>query len=635
MKFATSIFFSLLFFFGFFEAYSQVEKISKYSNSKAALIIDSLENQLLNNPTNNSDIVYELALLYAGIDYTQSKINAANFISRKDTTTSQIKLNIIYSLLADIYKDENNHDSIYHYLLLQNQNQNIAFNEESEVLKNQYLSDVNNKEEASTILGVPIFIFIIYIVLIGTLIFLLIYFSLAKKQQMKIETEKNRELEIANTNLQKFNNELQEAVMANTFESALELEKTSNEIVELRKSLRKAEESNYLKNAFLGTMSHQIRTPLSGIMGFSDILETELALRGNEDLYDFAKNIQEAGDKLMGLITNIIDISSIEANILELKINSCNLNEIVTSVEKEYVFKARDKGLIFKTKIDNSLPEVYADNVNLTKILRIILDNAIQYTNKGFVTMSTFNDQKQNNAIIELNDKGKGIDKESLKLLTDSFDYSKHGSSLTYQGNGLGLILAHRLITLMHGSLDIVSKEGKGTTIKITIPCHQKVTSTDHQSETESSNIKDKVSIPNAPEHGRIRIFVVEDDRMNRMVIEKMLKKAGDIVTANDGNDALKKLKKIKSSDKPYDVMLLDMNLPAPWDGMTLMNEIRKQYAWAKKTPFIAQTAYAMAGDKDKYLDAGFNDYISKPINKNELLTMIQKQLELFKSDDT
>ena len=472
------------------------------------------------------------------------------------------------------------------------------------------------------------------IVLFIALAFIYINLRKQRKKFSIIESQKNKELEEANLKLQKFNDDIQQGIMESTIEKALELEEKNNEIIEVRKSLKKDEEANYLKNAFLGTMSHQIRTPLSGIMGFSNILETELAIKGNEELYDFAKSIQESGQSLMNLISNIIDISSIEANILELKIKSENLNELVSSIIKEYELKAKDKGLIFKSKLD-APPQIYADGPNLLKSLKIVLDNSILYTTKGFVTLSSqIGDDGA--VLIEIRDKGSGIDDETLKMLRDSFDYTKHGSSLTYKGQGLGLILAHRLVTLMNGSLTIDSEVGKGTVVTVAIPSspeQQTVQKTDLKTPVAEEKTPD-VSIISAPQFGVLRILVVEDDRMNRMVIEKMLKKTGEIDLAVDGADALKKIKKVSKSKKYYDVVLMDINLPAPWDGLKLMVEIRKEYSWTRNIPFIAQTAYAMSGDKDMYLDAGFDDYISKPINKNELLTMIQKQLAVFKKDE-
>ena len=452
-----------------------------------------------------------------------------------------------------------------------------------------------------------------------------IYYFYVKRQFSKIITNKNKELEDANTKLKEFNNIVNKEVINNTNEIAIKLEKSNNTIIEIRKSLKKAEESNYLKNTFLGSMSHQIRTPLSGIMGFSDMLETELAVMGNEELFDYAKNIRESGARLMSLITNIFDISSIEANILELNIIECDINDIIKNIEKDSLFKAKEKGLIYKTKLGSEIPSIKADNNSLTKVLNIIIDNAITYSNKGFVTISSTNNSN-GTATIRIADKGIGIDNESLNAITESFDYKNHGSVLTYQNNGLGLILAHRLIELMNGEIEIVSKVNVGTEVSIILPC---ISDSNNFDTSENSSIHN-TSMIGTPDFGKLRIFIVEDDRMNRLVLEKMLKKSGEIITAVDGDDTLKKIEKSIKSDKLFDIMLFDINLPQPWDGIKLMYEIKKEFPVYKNVPFIAQTAYAMAYDKDTYLDAGFNDYIAKPINKTELLTMIQKQLELF-----
>jgi len=636
MKYLRSIF--ILFIVISSVAFGKADKLEKISNVQAALIIDSLENQReLVSHNERKDIVYQLAYYYFQVDPEQSKKNAKEFIASSDSTTSPTQLLNIYNWLATIHENKGNYDSAYHYL----ESQKVLFDrvkkENNELLKSEHLNSILAVNETPRILGLRYLSFFVIIAFILIVSGFYIYIKILIKRYALIESRKNQELEASNAKLQKFNDDLQQAIMEKTYERAIELEKTSNEIVELRKTLRKAEEANYLKNAFLGTMSHQIRTPLSGIMGFSNILETELALKGNEDLYEFAKNIQEAGVKLMSLITNIIDISSIEANILELKMKPCNITDVIASLEKDFTMKAKDKGLIFKAKAESGIPVVYADNENLIKSISIALENAIQYSKKGFVTLNAKHKPDLNIVEIEIKDNGTGIDEETLKMLNDSFDYTKHGSSLTYQGHGLGLILAHRIITLMNGTLLIKSKPGKGTKILMTLKCSPDSVSENNSAKKE--DIKDNViqqeaSIVSAPVFGKINIFVVEDDRMNRMVIEKMLKNAGKITTAVDGDDALKKLAAADKKNQYFDVFLMDMNLPAPWDGMKLMIEMRKKYNWTNNTPFIAQTAYAMANDKDLYLDAGFNDYISKPINKNELLTMVQKQLELFKKND-
>lgn len=607
----------------------QIELTKVYSNTETALIIDSLENRITTADNyENADIIFELALLHKQIDTAQSKMYALNYLTFNDSISSVSKRKIIYGLLAHIFEQQGNSDSSYYYLSIQTTLVEGSLKEKSDILTKSYIGSINNGSKSNRFFGLSQTQVILILCSGILLIIVIIYFLMIKRQFRKEGIIKNKELEIANTKYKEFNDSIEKAVANNTSTQAAELEKNNSIIIDLRKSLKKAEESNYLKNAFLSSMSHQIRTPLSGILGFSDLLETELAVQGNEELYGYAKNIRESGEKLINLITNIIDISSIEANILELNISSCDLNKIIKGVEKTFLFKAKEKDLVFKTKYDADLPKIEADSGCLVKVLNVIMDNAIKYTAKGFVTISTTY-TNNDTVIIEIKDKGVGIDETNLKKLHASFDYKKHGSSLTYKGHGLGLILAHRLIDLMNGKLGIDSKIGFGTNVSITLPCT-------FEQDTEDTTLKtsQKASIISAPEFGIIKIFIVEDDRMNRLVLEKMLKKTGEIITADDGKDALKKLEKSTSSGKIYDVMLIDINLPAPWDGILLMKEIKKRYPNYKRVPFIAQTAYALTGDKELYLDAGFNDYISKPISKTELLTMIQKQLELTNIKD-
>ena len=628
MKFIKAIIFIFVIHFST-TVLGQVEKIKEFSAAKKALLIDSLENCLTTSSDyENANLIFELAILYNHIDLDQSEKYAIKYLAIKDSIFSVEKRKIIYGMLSQMFKQKGNGDSSYYYLSMQYALIDSSFDEKNEILKRKYLGNIAFKKNEKGFLGLSS---IQQYLILGSgvlLIMVIIYFWVIKRRFRKEEAKKNIELEEANIKFIEFNESIEQAVINNIKTHTSELEKSNNKFIELRKSLKKAEESNYLKNAFLGSMSHQIRTPLSGIMGFSDLLEIELAVMGNEELYEYAKNIQESGDKLMNLITNIIDISSIEANLLELNISSCDVNKIIKDFEKTYLFKAREKGLVFKTKLDTSLSKISADKNNLVKVLDVILDNALKFTNKGFVTVSTkYN--SNNTATIEIKDKGIGIDDKTLEMLLNSFDYEKHRSLLTYQGRGLGLILAHRLINLMNGKLEITSKVGKGSEVSVTLPCM----GASEKDDDTTITISEEASIVSAPEYGRIKIFIVEDDRMNRLVLEKMLKKSGDITLAIDGNDALKVLEKSSKSGQKFDVMLIDINLPEPWDGVMLMKEIKKEFPYYKNLPFIAQTAYAMAEDKDLYIDAGFNDYISKPINKNELLTMIQQQFEISKKE--
>ncbi len=592
---------------------------------EATMIIDSLETRLnLSDNGVDPEIIYELAFLYANVDVSRAIDYSVKYLGINDKPMPVNNNYMIYGLLSDLYYNAGNAEKTTYYLNKQLELADDKLRESVDQLKSQEL----NTNESRGFEGITLF----QIIFLGVVLILVIAIVVLRSRLSSLHKEiniENKKLEEANTKFNKFNSEVNKGVKLNTISQEAELEESKKSLIERRKSLKIAEESNYLKNAFFGNMSHQIRTPLSGILGFSDLLETELAVMGNEDLYDYAKSIQESGTKLMSLIANVIDISSIEANILELDIKDVDLNSLIGEIETEYLLKAKEKGLVFKSKFDDDIKQVQADKVNLLKVLRIITDNAVKYSSSGFVTVSTqLNDDGTAGIIIK--DSGTGIAKDNLEQLITSFDFSRKGTSMTYTGQGLGLILANRLIILMNGTLNIKSEEGKGTEVKVTLPCDSEFTGVS----PEKESVPVKPSIMNAPDLGVLKIFIVEDDRMNRMVIEKMLKKTGHVTLAVDGDDAIAKLNKSVKSKNIFDVILMDINLPAPWNGVDLMNYIRESIPEYKRVPFVAQTAYAFAGDEAQYLDAGFDEYVSKPLDKNILLTKIQNLLDVKRDSE-
>lgn len=391
--------------------------------------------------------------------------------------------------------------------------------------------------------------------------------------------------------------------------------------LELKKALKKAEEANYLKNAFLSNMSHEIRTPLNGIIGFSSLLQTELALMENKELYEFATGIQQSGDRLLNLLTNIIDISRIEANDLEVAIHPCNLNQIIENVCALHTFSANEKGLAFRWKL-GEVPEVLADNTRLMQVINIVVDNAIKYTSTGFVNITSEFIPHADEALVRVKDTGKGMTEEFKAHLFEAFSQESLGYGRQFEGAGLGLPLAKRLLDLMGGRIIIESLPHVGTTVEIYIR------SKDH---VKTSLADNEVNMMHQNQTG-FDIFIVEDDRMNRMVLQKMLSRSGQLTLAVDGDEALRIVRERYKHHHIFQVMLFDINLPAPWDGLKLMQQIRKEMPEYNQQPFIAQTAYAMAGDRERFLEAGFDDYIAKPVNKNELITIIKRQVQRFSS---
>ncbi len=459
----------------------------------------------------------------------------------------------------------------------------------------------------------------LFLVISGALIIYLKSLKQLKRQLLKKESEINK----LENQFKKFSQQVDERVLLRTKELEEEVNERNQLDYKLKKALKKAEDANYLKNAFLSNMSHEIRTPLNGIIGFASLLETELSLLENEELYDYANGISQSGERLLHLLNNIIDISRIEANDMEISLKPCDISEIVKNAAELYVFKANEKGIKFNLQIVD-IPFVIADSSSLAKIISDVIENAIKYTETGFVNISIGLNENENEAYVRIKDTGIGIESAYLPNIFDAFRQESLGYSRAYQGAGLGLPLAKRLIELMRGHIAIDSIKGIGTTVTIFIPASI-------QKMPLKESIPVNISTPSEIIKHDVEVFIVEDDRMNRLVLKKMLENKFKLTLAVDGEETLKIISETYSEGKLFDIMLFDINLPVPWDGILLMKEIKSRWKEYNNIPFIAQTAYAMSGDKERLLEAGFDDYIPKPINQGHLISMINNQLKVVK----
>jgi len=454
------------------------------------------------------------------------------------------------------------------------------------------------------------------LLLIGVFIFLRI---LQKIRLLRSElAEKKAELEKVNKDwaesIEKDNEIIKEQATIGE-EEITELERRD---IVLKKALKRSEEANFLKNSFLSNISHEIRTHLNNIIGFSSLLEAEISILENKELFDYARAISESGDRLLHLLNNIIDISRVESNDIRLFLKPCNLNSVIGSVAQLFLFKANEQKLKLNF-IAGEVPEAFADEVGLTKVLTAIIENAIKYTENGFVNISSDFNSQTNEISIRIKDSGVGIDAVYLSDIFNPFRNESAGYSKDVHGAGLGLPLAKSLIELMQGRIDITSTKGAGTIVTVFLQA-----STGGQISWASKDLAKKIKFKTLQ---NLEIFIVEDDLMNKIVLYEMTKSLGNVVTAVNGEETLRVIDKFYREGKLFDVMLFDINLPPPWDGIKLMQEIRNRYKEYKTIPFIAQTAYAMAGDKEKLLEAGFDDYISKPLNQQALYSIMKNQL--------
>lgn len=398
----------------------------------------------------------------------------------------------------------------------------------------------------------------------------------------------------------------------------LEIKERAKIDTELKNALEKAEKANFLKNAFLANMSHEIRTPLNGIVGFSLLLENELAIMENKDLFDYANSIQQSGERLLHLLNNIIDISRLEANDMEMNLKHFDVSSVLNEVIEFYSQRAKDKGLHIVFEKSNA--RIFADESTLRRICMEIMDNALKYTEKGFVKLSIDENDKYLSIIIK--DTGIGIDKSYLPYIFEAFRQESLGYTRQYQGAGLGIPLAKRLTEKMSGHFIVSSEKAQGTEVKIQLlkefkQLDEEIPSGDNQEvQLETTNFKKD-----------LRILLVEDDLASSKIMSKILEKASKLVWAQNGEEALERIKASLDTNEFFELFLFDINLPAPWDGIKLLQHIKSNYKVYENLPSIAQTAYAMGGDKQTILSAGFNGYVSKPIQKKILLAEISNLL--------
>jgi len=437
-----------------------------------------------------------------------------------------------------------------------------------------------------------------------------------QEQQLNIYAKENRA----------YKTQLKELVDEKTKEFHEQMEINKRLIADRKIALKKANDANFLKNAFLSNMSHEIRTPLNSIIGFSDLLQTEFSEQKNDELYEYSKAISESSDRLMHLLDNLIDISRVDANDYEVFNKVSNINHAIKSVYDLFAYKAQEKNLEYHF-IPTELPDSMFDISILERVLSLIIDNAIKYTETGYINVSSIFKQKNNSFLIMVQDTGVGIDDAFISEVFAPFRQESFGYSKSHQGAGLGMPLAYKLIQLLQGNIQVKSKKMEGTIVSISLPFNpvtqeneiEKPTNIEEVSKTTTTKLK-TTKIP--------RIMVVEDDKMNRLVFKKMLGKISDLTICSDGDLALQTIEETFNKNESFDIILMDINLPVPWDGIHLMKEIKSNYLQAQRIPFIAQTAYAMSGDKQKMLMEGFDDYIAKPIDKSELYHIIEQNLQ-------
>jgi len=387
------------------------------------------------------------------------------------------------------------------------------------------------------------------------------------------------------------------------------LERTVEERTkELLKAKEQAEESDRLKSAFLANMSHEIRTPMNGILGFAELLK-EPGLTGKEQ-QDYIRIIEKSGARMLNIINDIVDISKIEAGLMKLEIQDSNVNEQIQDIYTFFKPEVEAKGIIlsFHTPLPTIEAILKTDREKVYAILTNLVKNAIKYSNTGIIEIGY--NKRDSDLEFYVKDTGIGIPNDRHGAIFERFIQADIPGEWAQQGAGLGLSITKAYVEMLGGKIRVASQVGVGSTFYFTLPYNAVPINEPVVQQIVPSENNDLIR--------KLKILIAEDDKVSEMLIDKTLKTFGkEIIKARTGVEAIEACKK----NPDIDLVMMDIRMP-DMGGYDATRQIRK---FNKEVVIIAQTAHGLYGDREKAIEAGCNDYIAKPINKAELLLLIQK----------
>lgn len=386
-----------------------------------------------------------------------------------------------------------------------------------------------------------------------------------------------------------------------------------------------AEEGNRIKSEFLATISHELRTPMNGIIGSIELVKELGEVSGESSV--FVDMANKSAHNLLVVLNNILDFSDMQSDQVELLEVEINIRELFSTVVDVYLQNIKERPITISYVVDDNVPtNLIGDNLHIRDVIRNLLNNAVKFTDEGSISLQCHLLEDKSKVVkvrIEVTDTGVGIEEIDQHRIFDLFTQADGSHTRLYGGTGIGLSLCKQFVNKMGGEIGVESVPGKGSTFWFTLALGT-YGERENSLELSKQECEEELNIQatNVPDKKHKCLLIVEDDELNQLLIKTLVSKLGYTTeVVSDGHQAVKAIQ-----EKDYDLVLMDCQMPV-MDGFTATKEIRDYEKDMKHTPIIAVTANVMKGDRERCLSVGMDDYLAKPINKDKLKTKIEEWL--------